>query len=300
MCGQRGDDTGAEDTGSDDGNGNGSGNGNGNGGDDPSENYRPADAPAVVVLSVSGHCFASECAVLGYNREYLYSQGTLDVALHSVWSSGYEVLLLDFADEFYNWVSTSDPNHVFVYGFLDMLEEMAFIRDEWVSDFVDPTRVILVGHSHGTVWAHIAAFLMPDLPIDLLVDLDGESLGWEGLVPGIPSVGDEWADVILDYSIENGVTWPFAIWDPANSISVPGLSQWQDIEDVVPDHVQLNVEVQSEDPVISDAEDNHRLDGSTTRIITGRTSEDHSELAEPNSDAVLWVKDVVQEFYYLR
>lgn len=260
--------------------------GGGGGGD---FNPRPDDAPPAVIVGVSGHCF-DDCPE--YNPEYLFDRGTLHEMAYVFNDHGLDVLLLPFSDNFYTWVDQDDE--VLAAGFLDLVATLEYIEEEWVADYDNPTRVIVAAHSHGTVWAHTALFLQPELPVDLLVDLDGESAGWEGYAS---FGGDGWEDVIEDYVDEYDPDWPFDISNAANAWNIPGQSSLQDVEDVVPDNVWLNIEVASSSPIIQDGEPNHRLDGSTDDIYRAEFAEDHGGVTWPGSEPIEWVREVVEVAY---
>ena len=282
----------------------GRGGGGGGGGGGAESNLRPADSPDFVVVSVSGHNLgdSGDCEWWDdrdnrINCEYLSGRGTLEAIVQPAVDQGRSVEVLAFGDSFYSW---TDPNteQPIARGFLDLVDTLSFIEQEWVGQFDNPTRVIVVAHSHGVVWSHLALFLTQELPVDLLVDLDGESLSWESdnwsgeLFPG-----DEWADVIIDYSVANAVTWDFEIWQAANYWDVPGVAELQDIEDIVPDNVLYNLEVASSSPLIQDGEPNYRADGSQDDIYRATFSEDHGEVTYPGSQPINWVRDAIDGIY---
>ena len=277
----------------------GRGGGGGGGG-----NLRPDEAPDFVLLSVSGHNLgdSGDCEWFDpdgrrINCEYLDARGTPEAIIRPAIDRGADVLSLAFGDSFYSW-NDAETDEPIVRGFLELLAAMTIIEEDWVADYANPTRVIVAAHSHGVVWAHIALFLRPELPVDLLIDLDGESLSWESddwsgdLFPG-----DEWADVILDYSVENDVTWDFDIWEASDHWTVPGLAWTQDIEDVVPDSVFLNLEVASSDFLIQDAEPNYREDGSQEGIYRSVFNESHGGVTYPGSAPINWVSDTIEAVY---
>jgi hypothetical protein len=215
---------------------------------------------------------------------------------------GHSVESFAYADEFYNKDNNSNElepgqGNPTTFGFLQLLEDLEDVRDDWVSDFEDPTQVMLLGHSHGTVWAHTAMHLMDDLDIEVVIDLDSVSSNWEYEVPW-SGVGDDWADVIDDY----GGSWPFDIAHPRDAWNIPGVSGAQDTEDTLPNNnVSVNLEVQSA-PFLSgslyDDDNNHRLNGSTSGIHRySSSSEDHGEVAEPNSAAMNWVRSKLRALY---
>jgi hypothetical protein len=252
---------------------------------------RPADAPDFVVIGVSGHSIEP----INYNPEYLGAQGTLDVYRDVILSSGHSVRTGRFADNLETYVFT-ETGEVAAYGFLDLLETLRNINAEWIADFDNPTRIIVVAHSHGTVWAHTALHVLEQegtpMPVEFLVDIDAVSTGWETHYLG---VGDEWGTEIPAYSAAHGLTWPFAIENAEDSWPIPGRTWLQDVEDVVPTSVATNLEIWSNDfTFIHDSESNHRLDGSTSNIFFSMSGVNHESTDEPYSDAVLWSSNFIR------
>ena len=268
------------------------------------DNPRPDDAPDFVIFSFSGHCFpASACGGSDRNPEYLEEGGTQSLLVDVVEWYGYSAVVLSYADEFYNrapnddWLTPSMDGEVEDYGFLQAMVELPWVRDNWIADFDNPTRIIVLAHSHGTVWAHSALFLVPDLPVDILVDLDGVSLGWES-DSWTFGVGDDWGSIIESYNDYNGVTWDYDFWHAADNWAVPGLPA-QDVEDIAPGSALLNIEVLARETLTlpNDDASNHRLDGSTEAIWSYQSDEDHTGVDEPLSDAMIWVAEQMNDLY---
>jgi len=179
---------------------------------------------------------------------------------------------------------------------------MEYIRDNWQADFVDPTRVMFVAHSHGDVWAHQAFRTIEDLDIELAVDLDGYSMYWaEEAWPS--DYGDNWQDEIQDYNQAYGTD----LYDEASSSwYVEGLGL-EDVEDVLPqDNITYCIEVQASEEWslsagwINDDDDNHRPDGSSTGVTTYyAASQTHSEVTDPAGEGVEWVLTQLDDLYGL-
>ena len=209
-------------------------------------NLRPADAPDWWIFSISGHCASCSNEL---NPEYLESNtnSTLDLVHTTMESYGFTVESFAYSDEFYNrdaglnnyhanaWLSGHDgaeptgsgwPDS---QGFLQVISDMEYIRDNWQSDFDDPTRVMFLAHSHGDVWAHQAFRTVEDLDIEIAIDLDGYSSFWSYQY-WWTNYGDEWGDVIDDYNDTYGTSY----YDEAySSWYVDGLG-YEDVEDVLP------------------------------------------------------------------
>lgn len=261
-------------------------------------NPRPADSPDVVIFSVSGHCGPETCLGSEWNGEYLYESGTVDAFADPLRERGLRVANVAAIDDWFTWVDDNDE--VLAMGFLGLLDALYMVNEDWIADYDNPTRVIMVAHSHGDVWAHIAVHVADDVPIDVLVDFDGVSVGWEAPVAG---VGDNWQEVILSESAEHGLEWPFEIWEATDYWQVPGHAGLHDIEDLVPDNVDLNLAiVATPTPAqaaagIWDSESNLRLDGTTRRIKECQSVENHSHVYRPGKDCMEWaVNEVLARF----
>jgi hypothetical protein len=182
------------------------------------------------------------------------------------------------------------------FGFLTLLYEIDLVLDYWIADFDNPTRVIVVAHSHGGVWAHSALMLRPLLPVDVLIDLDTNALCWEeDLVCGF--IGDHWKSEIDYYVQEEDPGWWFDVGNAADSWDVPGMTYLQDIEDLVPNSVLLNLEVHGNSSLAYDNQYNHRLDGSQTGLWGHYFDESHREITYAGSDAMEWVADSLEAVY---
>lgn len=260
-------------------------------------NPRPLDTPDVLIVAVSGHCNPFRCFT-SYNDEYLNSGGTLRAIAAPFLDRGLQVSSLAATDNFYDEpVGAETPA---AYGFLSLLARLEWVRDNLVADWDDPTRIVVVGHSHGTVWAHLALHVLEQegspVPVDVLVDLDAVSEGWEDKVS--LGFGDAWGSVIQDYTSRTGTVWPFEIWNSADSWVVPGDAGLLDIEDIVPDSVTVNLEVWSSDgTAIRDRDPNIRLDGSTTGFARIQSVENHEGTVEPGSDSIEWVTEAITAAY---
>jgi hypothetical protein len=252
-------------------------------------NCRPAGAPDFLILNFSGHCFE----FLGLlpcdgNPEYLKTSGASVQVQNVIEHYGYTATQVYYADEFY------DREYDQRKGFLHAFNDAEWVMENWISDFDNPTKIIVLGHSHGTVWAHALLFNLPEFPVDILIDLDGVSLGWESPI-GLPVLneGDDWWDVVENYNDSNpSRDWALPYWwYAADAWDIPGQSSPQDLEDIVPESVWLNIEVKALRTVEypNDDANNHRPDGSTDNIWTKQSTEDHANVDEHPSDAMDFV-----------
>lgn len=242
---------------------------------------RPPGSPDVLLVTVSGHC--TDCAS-EYNGEYLRSWGTPQNLQRALENEGYSVDTWTYVDELYSWVRGDE---VLAYGFLALVSDLDWVERTWIADFDNPTRVVLIGHSHGVVWAHSAAMAADHVPIDVLVDLDGVCLNWEDDDWAL-GLGDEWDEVIDEHERRNGyVTW-FDLSNPCDSWDL-GTGAAMNIDDVVPWNVRTNLEVRSSDWLLYDSQDNLRYDGSSdTLSYTSDLS--HMKILEPASPPMAWVR----------
>lgn len=243
---------------------------------------RPADAPDVMVLGVSGHCLPIMGLCDGnFNPEYLSNAGTIEAISHPLFEeAGLGVQYGAFVDGWYSWVDTEDE--LLAAGFVDLVATLEVAHADWMDGFDNPTRIVLLGHGHGVVWTHLAARALPDVPIEAIVDLDGVSAGW-GSDEGFFGVDDEWPSSIPEFVAESDRTWP--------------IDDWRADPDHVSDNVVLNLEVWStpnpfqEGSDVFDGEPNARDDGSTHGIRTCTSATDHFGVYEPGSDCMEWTVD---------
>lgn len=161
-------------------------------------------------------------------------------------------------------------------GFYGLLADMRFLRDVWVPR---GTRVVLVAHSHGGVWAHAACRDVPGLAVECLIDLDCSSYGWEFVHVGQESVlgGDP-----------RGAYDIGLYFVPPGYESVPTeTSGVYDYEDVVWPNVLAALEVRSGDsfPIALEWYDevwNVRRSGATNGLSYYFSDTDHSEVHAAN------------------
>lgn len=256
----------------------------------PQPNPRPEDAPDIVLLTVSGHgsvLSAITCSSED-NRSYLDDAGeAAELLRESFTGAGYTLYEEHFADLLYHPDGngdglSDDPDKL---AFTDLLESLDWIYANWIADFDDPTRIVLVAHSHGTTWAHIAVSIRPDIPIEYLVTLDGVCFAWDC----------EHGDDMQDWMAASGEQYPYDLSDPCDAFDIPGQSEPLSVKDVVFPNVHVNLEVRSSDFLVSDCCRNYRLDGSRTGIATYDSAESHGDVTLADSDAMAWVVSMIGE-----
>jgi hypothetical protein len=247
------------------------GGGGGGGGGDP---YDPPDGPRpdVVLLVVSGHSFGADPAYLRFDAGPELEAGLA--------GAGYDVRTLYYVDG----ASTQDG----FGGFSGLVADMEFLRDEWVPE---GTRVVVVAHSHGGVWAHAAIREVPGLPVRALVDLDTSSFGWalvghdgeDGPIGGDPS------DV---YALG-------ALADPPAYPDVPSeQTTTYDLEDVVFDNVEDALEVRTGDAPFDeewyDEKWNLRTTGAADGLWVHFSDDTHAEAHAAGGATMALVGDWVE------
>ncbi len=265
----------------------------------PTTGNRPADAPDFVVLACSGHEFTVNNGL--YRSSYLIRDGAALEVAAALESMGSSVSVWDHGDSFYDHdedgnAFTPGSADAADFGFLQLLEEMVFIRDSMIAQFDNPTRVVALAHSHGSVWCHTAMHLISDLPIDVLIDLDGDVESWDSeAAAGVPA--DFWDAVIAEYNGITGFNWAFDISQARDAWSIPGIDALQDIEDVVPASVDLNLEVWGNGQFLRDEDPNVRLDGSVDGVLLLQTGESHENLARAGNEGIGWAVEQMLEYY---
>ncbi len=230
--------------------------------------------PDIVLVLVSGH------NLLGPSRDYLSDSDGAGPELRGYLQGlGLTVHVRAFVDEFHDHDDDGDGK-IDRFGFTSLVTFLHWVAESWGNNQSSAARVVLVGHSHGAVWAHMAASLVPELPIRYLVSLDGVCLDW-------PSAH---ANEVIAYVNAFGNPWGWQIWEPCNHWDIAGLLLPANTDDVVFDNVVYNLEVHSGTGLPRDLQWNHRLSGSTEGI-SGFTSqlETHSGVHLKGSTALDWV-----------
>lgn len=239
---------------------------------------RPGNTPDVVVISVSGRCFPL-CDPPRDNTAYLGAPGDAAFVVARLFSDlGNAVGHAHFISSLYSYDDNND-NILDRHGFLELVDLLEWIHANWIHGFRNPTRIVLLAHSHGCVWAHMAASVVQHIPIDYLISLDGNCLNW----------GASYRSDIDLYFSQNGNPFPWDIRYPCDVWRIPGLSELQDTEDVVTPNVAINLEVRSA-YIVTDFQINHRTDGSRFNVTTfDSTRDDHAGVHDPGGESMPWV-----------
>lgn len=211
-----------------------------------------SERPDVAVLFVSGHA-------LGGDPAYLRFDAAPELA-DDLEASGRTVVVAHYVD---GETAVGDAG-----GYPDLVADLESLRDGWAAQ---GTRVVVVAHSHGGVWAHAALRAVPDAPVAALVDLDVSSLAWT-LLHDPAAIG-------LD---------PRDAYDLGVTVAPPGLEDvpseedgTYDLEDVVLPNVVAALEVRSGDGLGGEWYDerwNCRTTGSTEGVWWHFSGAGHSEV----------------------
>ena len=261
---------------------------------------RPPGSPDVLIFGISGRC-GPPCQAPEDSWDYLGERGTLEKLAGVFRARGLNVLVASYAERV-TGDFTSRRSKLPQRGILDLLPDYQRFTDQWVLGRRDPARVILVGHSHGAVWAHYLSVLFSQVPVAALIDLDANCAAWNA---------DHGAETV---SVKNPIWQTGARLSPlqaCSSIRVNG--KGVRLKDVVWPNVAQNFEVQSKRwPAAPDQSlglyvnylfeltPNERLDGSKTGIHTFvSVREDHSAVSFPNSQAIAWVSKELETLPWL-
>ncbi|WP_420595491.1 hypothetical protein [Deinococcus sp.] len=252
---------------------------------------RPPNSPDVLIFGISGRC-GPPCQAPVDSWDYLSERGTMNAIAEVFTGRGLKVQVSGYAERITNdFMSRRSklPQH----GILDLISDYQRLTGEWAVGWRNPARVIVVGHSHGAVWAHYLTALYPQVPVAALVDLDANCLAWNA---------DHGSEVQL---IGSALTRGGALLSPLQACDSVLVKQRRvSLKDVVWPNVAENIEVQSKrwpappsnSPglyfnYLFELSSNVRLDGSKTGITTFvSVREDHGAVTYPSSQAVLWAK----------
>lgn len=251
--------------------------------------YRPAGTPDVAIIGFAGRECSFGCGAPNTNQAKLGitpDPGTLNAIAGAFEALGHSVETFSFRSHLY-----SRPGYGEGYLTADALVEM--IRRDWIGDFLNPTRLVLVAHSHGTQFMSLLAYDHADQQFAYGIYLDAVCARWDEDHIKSGRFDDHFGSPI-HYPAPLDVT-TYA----CDSLPVPGLGFPQDISDVVPDNVTWGLEVVAEPrpwaPLV-DTYPNHRLDGSSgipagLPRIRPIPNEGHTIVHTAGSAGLGWVLD---------
>lgn len=252
------------------------------------DDYRPEDAPDVVIIGFAGRCGVFPlCLPPTDNRDYLSdapSPNTLGAVARTFEQLGYSTAAFSFRSSLYD-----SPNG-FGYQTADALLE--YVRDHWIRDYRDPTRVVLVAHSHGNQFLSLLAWDHPAVRFDYAIYLDAVCYAWDG---------DHAQPLASVYGARSDYPAPLDTLPGAcDTLHVPGVGL-QDISDVVPWNVWWSLEVRSGGVIwsgmVADDDPNHRPDGTYGNAVgmasLYQPAEGHNAIHRDGSPALGWVLDLI-------
>ena len=257
---------------------------------------RPAGSPDVLILAMSGRCPCLSGPT--NNVDYLTPRGTLRAVAAAFETLGLSVQTAGASAHLTSHLPTTAIQSQLGKGvltaptqdgFLQLEDRLRAAYTDWVYGRSNPTRIVLLAHSHGVVWTHALARAHPEIPISVMIDLDGICDLWELdnrllIQAYVRSLGHN--------------PWPFDLSNSCGAVRVGHVRY--DLKDVVYPNVALDLEVQSQRLVSVaggfkanfpfDALANVRSDGSHVGIETFRSGDTHSNVSVPGSEALIWVE----------
>lgn len=170
-------------------------------------------------------------------------------------------------------------------GFQSLVATMRAVRDQYVPH---GTRVLVIAHSHGGVWAHAAIRQVSDLTITAAVDLDTSSYGWG-------ATGHDTQNSFIGGDPRNRFVINNVTTCPAYSVPSEQTSNY-DIEDVVFQNVRFAFEVRSGEMAPAgdewyDEKWSIREDGNTDNLFCYFSNTSHTEVHQPSGATVPVVKN---------
>ena len=247
----------------------------------------PQSPPEVVVFAVSGRCGVPCDTAPDGNYDYLGPRGTAEAVAQAFRDLGKRTLTLTYSAHLFN--HTSPISGRYEYGFLQLEADVRWVRQNWPG-----TRLVLLGHSHGTNWTHDLLRAHPGWRFAYLIDLDGICALWEGdnqpyFDRFYRTYGNPWGvDLSRSCDVEPiKKHWWWTSYYSAKDVAYPGAIYNLEVQSAR--LLAARVEIQGNTSLVFDYTDNVRLDASRTGIWTHVAKEDHSGITYPGSDALAWV-----------
>lgn len=262
----------------------------------PTIKLRPSGTPDVVIIGFAGRCASitlQPCNPPFDNWSYLQDRGTQQAVIDAFNSLGYTTEYFNASAYLYRHYSRVSKREDL--GYLEAEAYLNRVVKDWVADYANPTRIVLLAHSHGTVWASLLAWNHPDVKFDYFISLDGICFWW-------PEDNLKKNRIIESYYDPLGLRrpWPLNPEEGETACASKELDG-KDVNDVFPENVYYGLEAISKDVIglnvnyLQDHDPNIRADGSKRRIWTIKSrTEDHSEVTNPAGPAMHWVADAIK------
>ena len=208
---------------------------------------------SIVLIAFSGRCALTSCTPPNDNEDAL-ARTLVPAVVAALSEAGFRV-------EAWTYRAHSDDDPVRGRGYRSAHADLERAVQDGVIGPDSSARVVLLGYSHGTQFAHLLAFEHPAVHFAASVLLDSICLGWDT---------DHAARLVATLAPGAG---PWAAAGPyhvgCDVLRIPGLVGHLDLGDVVPWNVARSLEVHSGGQVLGavrDVRSNVRPDGSRTGI----------------------------------
>lgn len=249
---------------------------------------RPAGTPDVVVFAFSGRCgfpCHPDANRDGWGPTHVHA---LERALVAAGS--------DLRVEFRTYRAHVHDRLGYGRGFLSALSDLDEVHASLMTGFANPARLVLMGHSHGTQFAHLLAYERPNVRFAASILLDSVCLQWDA---------DHASAFVAALRTPHGVRAAGGPHDVGCKVMPVTGRGYMDVGDTVPATIERSLEVHSGGSVFSgvaglvrDTTPNSRGDGTRRGIeLLSVLWEDHSRVAEASSyayvTAMSWLADTL-------
>lgn len=248
---------------------------------------RPRDTPDVVVFAFSGRC--GPICHPEDNRAN-WTTAHLMVLQDAIARAGLTIHI-----SFRNYRAHVYDHPLHGAGFLRALSDLDELQRTLATGYRNPTRFVLLGHSHGTQFAHLLAYERPEIDFIGSVLLDSVCLSWDT---------DHAESYVRAVRFGPGArigSGPFSVG--CKTVRVPG--RYLDHGDAVPANVRQSIEIWSGGSswsaglgLVRDNTPNARSNGLSNGLRREVFPwENHEETAQPYSDsfrtAATWLAGVL-------
>lgn len=251
---------------------------------------RPAGTPDVVVFAFSGRC-GPDCHPDNNRDDW-------EPAHRDALERALAAEAADLRVEFRTFRAHVHDRPGYGRGFLSALSDLDSVHERLITGVANPTRIVVMGHSHGTQFAHLLAYERPDVGFAASILLDSVCLSWDA------DHAAAFVAALRSPPGARGAGGPYAVGCKVKPISGRG---YLDVGDAVPVTIERSLEVHSGDAEdldelspIRDTTPNSRGDGTTRGIeLLTAERESHTRVAEASSQAFLaamaWLANVLAD-----